>query len=144
GLLSGADSPLLTVTPTRIHALIRFLPTLLLGSLGGAVAYTLHLPLPWLLGAMFATTCASLAGIRLRSPGRGRRGVLAVIGVMLGSAFTPDLSGGLVPWIISLTVMLLATAVMMAFSVWFSHRVAGHSRETALYSGVPGGVSTVT
>ncbi|TFH88760.1 AbrB family transcriptional regulator [Billgrantia azerbaijanica] len=125
-------------------ALGRFLPTLALGLAGGGLAYALHLPLPWLLGALIATTLASLGGARLRSPGRGRQGVLVVIGVMLGSAFTPDLSGDLPRWGASLALMLLATAAMMAFSVWFSHRVAGHSRETALYSGVPGGVSTVT
>lgn len=122
----------------------RFLPTLALGLGGGGLAYALHLPLPWLLGAMLATTVASLAGARLRSPGRGRQGVLVVIGVMLGAAFTPEMTGDLTLWGASLSMMLLATAVMMAFSVWFSRRVAGHSLDTALYAGVPGGVSAVT
>ncbi|SEL12203.1 AbrB family transcriptional regulator [Halomonas daqiaonensis] len=122
----------------------RFLPTLALGLGGGGLAYALHLPLPWLLGAMLATTVASLAGARLRSPGRGRQGVLVVIGVMLGAAFTPEMTGGLTLWGASLSMMLLATAVMMAFSVWFSRRIAGHSLDTALYAGVPGGVSAVT
>ncbi len=129
---------------TRLAALGRFLPTLALGLVGGALAYWLDVPLPWLLGAMFATTLASLAGARLRSPGRGRKGVLVVIGVMLGAAFTPEMSGDLPLWGASLSAMLLATAVMMAFSVWFSRRVAGHSLDTALYAGVPGGVSAVT
>lgn len=108
------------------------------------MAYWVQLPLPWLLGAMIATTAASLAGIPLKPPRKGRKGVLVVIGVMLGSAFTPDMSGEATLWGRSLVIMLIATAVMMAFSVWFSCRVAGYSRETALYSGVPGGVSTVT
>ncbi|QFT86180.1 Putative ammonia monooxygenase [Halomonas sp. THAF12] len=130
--------------PPALAALLRFLPTLFLGIAGGALAFAVNLPLPWLLGAMIATTVTSLAGVRLRSPGRGRKGVLVVIGVMLGSAFTPQLSGDLGLWSLSLAVMLVATAVMMAFSVWFSQRVAGHTRETSLYAGVPGGVSTVT
>ncbi|MDR5860714.1 AbrB family transcriptional regulator [Halomonas eurihalina] len=130
--------------PTALPALLRFLPTLALGIVGGALAFAVNLPLPWLLGAMIATTAASLSGVRLRSPGRGRKGVLVVIGVMLGTAFTPGMTGDLGLWSLSLAVMLVATAVMMAFSVWFSQRVAGHSRETALYAGVPGGVSTVT
>ncbi|MDQ7735084.1 AbrB family transcriptional regulator [Halomonas sp. SpR1] len=128
----------------RIGSLGRFLPTLALGLVGGGLAYWLQLPLPWLLGAMFATTAASLAGVPMKSPGKGRQGVLVVIGVMLGSAFTPEMTGEASLWGISLAVMLIATAVMMTFSVWFSCRVAGHSWETALYSGVPGGVSTVT
>ncbi|WP_280546236.1 AbrB family transcriptional regulator [Halomonas sp. 11-S5] len=129
---------------TRLTALSRFLPTLALGLAGGALAFWLDVPLPWLLGAMFATTLASLAGAQLRSPGRGRKGVLVVIGVMLGAAFTPEMSGDLSLWGASLSTMLLATAMMMAFSVWFSRRVAGHSLDTALYAGVPGGVSAVT
>ncbi|WP_275285734.1 AbrB family transcriptional regulator [Halomonas elongata] len=130
--------------PPIIASLLRFLPTLALGLAGGAAAFAVNLPLPWLLGAMIATTVASLCGARLRSPGRGRKGVLVVIGVMLGSAFTPQMSGDLGLWSLSLAVMLVATAAMMAFSVWFSQRIAGHSRETALYAGVPGGVSTIT
>ncbi|MBS9405515.1 AbrB family transcriptional regulator [Halomonas sp. TRM85114] len=122
----------------------RFLPTLVLGLAGGGLAYWLQMPLPWLLGAMLATTAASLMGCRLRSPGRGRKGVLVVIGVMLGSAFTPDMSGDLPLWGASLVIMLLATAMMMGFSVWFSRRIAHHSLDTALYAGVPGGVSAVT
>ncbi|WP_168014670.1 AbrB family transcriptional regulator [Halomonas salinarum] len=132
-------------TPTpRLTALARFLPTLGLGLVGGAIGFWLDLPLPWLLGAMIATTVASLGGTRLRSPGRGRKGVLVVIGVMLGSAFHPGVNIDVAAWSASLGIMLVATAVMMAFSVWFSRRVAGYSLETALYGGVPGGVSTVT
>ncbi|WP_236645332.1 AbrB family transcriptional regulator [Aidingimonas lacisalsi] len=128
----------------RMIAIGKFLPTLFLGIGGGGLAYWLHMPLPWLLGAMITTTAVSLAGVRLRPPTSSRKAVLVVIGVMLGSAFTPDLSGDVILWGTSLIIMLLITAVMMAFSVWFSHRVAGYSLDTALYSGVPGGVSVVT
>lgn len=132
------------IRETRLVSLGKFLPTLALGFVGGGIAYWLHLPLPWLLGAMLATTATSLLGVRLHPPRESRRGVLVIIGVMLGSAFTSDLSGNLIPWGMSLAIMLLATAVMMIMSVWFSHRVAGYSLDTALYAGVPGGVSAVT
>ncbi len=121
----------------------RFLPTLALGSLGGFIAYLIDLPLPWLLGALITTTLASLAGVRLGSPGRLRKGVLVVIGVMLGSAFTPELSGDITAWAASAAIMLAATAVMMVVAVAFSYRVAGHSLDTALYAGAPGGLSAL-
>ncbi|WP_311957610.1 AbrB family transcriptional regulator [Halomonas garicola] len=127
-----------------LSSLRRLLPALALGLAGGTLAFALHLPLPWLLGAMLATTAASLAGVELHSPARSRQGVLVVIGVMLGSAFTPDISGALGRWSLSLAIMLVATAAMMVFSVWFSRRIAGYSPDTALYAGVPGGVSLVT
>lgn len=130
--------------PSAFSSLLRFLPTLSLGLAGGTLAFVVNLPLPWLLGAMIVTTAASLAGVPLRSPGRARKSVLVVIGVMLGSAFDQRLDINVTAWGASLSIMLLATAVMMAFSVWFLRRMTGHSLETALYAGVPGGVSTVT
>lgn len=129
---------------TYLVATGRLLPTLIIGGLGGGLAYWLHMPLPWLLGALIATTLCSLAGARLRSPGGSRKAVLVVIGVMLGSAFTPDMSGDIARWSASFAIMLLATAVMMAFSVWFGRRIAGYSMETAMYAGTPGGVSAIT
>lgn len=128
----------------RLVSTGKFMPTLALGAAGGGVAYWLDTPLPWLLGALIATTVASLAGVRLRSPGASRKAVLVVIGVMLGSAFTPGMTGDIGLWSASLVLMLLVTAVMMGFSVWFGRRVAGYSMDTAMYSGVPGGVSAVT
>jgi len=142
--MTGGHRRLNNTLTSRLAALGRFLPTLGLGLAGGAIAFRLGLPLPWLLGAMIATTIASLGGARLRSPGRGRKGVLVVIGVMLGSAFHQGLNIDVAAWSASLAIMLLATAVMMAFSVWFSRKIAGYSLETSLYAGVPGGVSTVT
>uniref|UniRef100_UPI003A8F5AFF AbrB family transcriptional regulator n=1 Tax=Halomonas cupida TaxID=44933 RepID=UPI003A8F5AFF len=130
-------------SPAAAQGLLRYLPTLALGTIGGSIAWLCHLPLPWLLGAMIATTLTSLAGIRLGSPGRARQAVLVIIGVMLGSAFTPELSGDLTSWVLSLAIMLAATAAMMVVAVWFSWRVAGQSLDTALYSGAPGGLSVL-
>lgn len=128
----------------RCVATGKLLPTLAIGAVGGGIAYALDVPLPWLLGALIATTLLSLGGVRLRAPTTSRKAVLVVIGVMLGAAFTPDIAGDVTLWGTSLVLMLLTTAVMMAFSVWFGRRIAGYSMDTAMYSGVPGGVSAVT
>ena len=60
-----------------------------LGALGGALFTALDLPLPWLLGALACTTAASLAGVRFVMPDGLRRAMIGVLGVMLGSTFTP-------------------------------------------------------
>lgn len=122
----------------------KLLPTLVIGAVGGSIAYALDIPLPWLLGALIATTLLSLSGVQLRAPTTSRKAVLVVIGVMLGAAFTPDMAGDVTLWGTSLVLMLLTTALMMAFSLWFGRRIAGYSMDTAMYSGVPGGVSAVT
>lgn len=128
----------------QVRAGSRLLPALAVGTAGGGLAYALHTPLPWLLGALIATTVLSLAGVRQQAPTRSRKAVLVVVGVMLGSAFTPDLAGDVGLWGVSLAVMLVATAIMMLVSFWLGRRVAGHSVETAVYAGMPGGISSVT
>lgn len=132
----------------RIEALLgkskHFLPTLSVGAVGGGLAFWCTLPLPWLLGALLATTACSLLGIRLHPPKALRKVVLVVIGVLLGSAFSPDIAGDITVWSASLAIMLVVTFIMMAFSVWFCRKIAGYSEATALYSGVPGGLSAVT
>lgn len=117
---------------------------MLVGSVGGSLAYVSDMPLPWLLGAMLSTTALSLTKIRLPAPTASRKVVLAVIGVMLGSAFTPNIAGNAGQWGASLVIMLISTVFMMVVSVWLSHRVAGNSMETSVYAGMPGGLSVVT
>lgn len=93
---------------------------------------------------MLATTALSLANVRLPAPAKSRKVVLAVIGVMLGSAFTPSMAGDVGIWGASLIIMLISTVFMMVVSVWLSRRVAGNSTETAIYAGMPGGLSAAT
>ena len=99
----------------RCIATGKLLPTLAVGAAGGGIAYAFDIPLPWLLGALIATTVLSLGGVRLRAPTTSRKAVLVVIGVMLGAAFTPDMTGDVALWGTSLVLMLLATAVMITY-----------------------------
>lgn len=60
-----------------------------IGGLGGLVFHQSSLPLPWMLGALTATMAASIAGWPIRGQIRLRPGIVAGIGVLLGSRFTP-------------------------------------------------------
>ena len=77
----------------------RQLPKLLLalaiGTLGGAAASWLALPLPWMIGAMTATTAAAVAGAPIVLPQGLRSVMVAVLGVMLGSGFAAPLASRL-------------------------------------------------
>lgn len=128
----------------RYSAGVKLLPTLVVGAAGSILAYSVQMPLPWLLGALLATTLLSLGGVQLPAPATSRKAVLLVIGVVLGSAFKPDMAGDVGRWGASLVIMLTSTAVMMAVSVWLSRRVTGNSMTTSIYAGMPGGLSAVT
>ena len=111
------------------------------GAAGAAVFALLDLPLPWMLGALTATTVASLSGIRPQVPQRLRTAMVAVLGLMLGSAFTPDLLARLSQWAGSLTVLLVAMAATTALVVAYLRHRSGMSLVTAFFAGAPGGIN---
>lgn len=122
----------------------RILPALLalLVGAGGGVAFAqLGLPLPWMLGALTATLVAAVAGVRLHLPMAIRPPVIVVIGVLLGSGFTPDLLAQAGGWAVSLLAMAVYLAVAAAVVVPFYARVGGFDRVTAYFAGMPGGLT---
>jgi membrane AbrB-like protein len=111
------------------------------GAAGGAVFYALSLPLPWMLGALTSTMIVSLAGLRMQAPVRIRAAVVAVIGVLLGANFTPDLMSQALDWAVSLVLLaayLLASILLVM--PWY-RRVGGFDAVTAYFSGMPGGLT---
>jgi uncharacterized protein len=121
--------------------LARTLAGLALGTLGGLLFHVLSLPLPWMLGALCATMAAAIGGLPVQGPIRLRPAIVAVIGVLLGARFTPDVvqqagQAGIALGI--LTVYLVAVAaVVVPF-----YRVFGRQDwTTAYFAGMPGGLS---
>jgi uncharacterized protein len=114
---------------------------LALGTFGGAVFHLLNLPLPWMLGALFATMAASLANAPILGPARLRPAVVAVIGVLLGSRFTPDIIAEAGSWIGTVAI-LMAYVVVVAVVVVPFYRFAGRfDWVTAYFAGMPGGLT---
>ena len=68
----------------------RVLLALVIGAIGGALFHQLDMPLAWMIGAMVFTTGAALCGLKIAMPIGLRSFMVAVLGVMLGSAFTPE------------------------------------------------------
>jgi uncharacterized protein len=124
------------------HSLTRAkLMTLALGIPGGALFYLLNLPLPWMLGAMAATTVAAISGVRVALMPGLRLVFVAILGVMLGSAFTPEVVGGLAKWVGSFAWLGLYVVVATA-GVWlFYRRMARYDTATAYFSAAPGGLN---
>ncbi|MEE8504878.1 MAG: AbrB family transcriptional regulator, partial [Kiloniellales bacterium] len=92
---------LLTPTPGRT------ILALALGAGGGWAAHQLQLPLPWMIGAMCATTVASAAGAPVAMPIIFRHIMVAVLGLMLGSSFSPEILDRLGDWAASLAMLVL-------------------------------------
>ena len=114
---------------------------LLLGAAGGYLFDLASLPLPWMLGALSASMAAAVAGLPVLPPARIRPAVVAVIGVLLGARFTPDVLGQAAAWggsVAILAVYVLAVAVVVVPFYRFAGRM---DWTTAYFSGMPGGLA---
>ncbi|MBC7907322.1 MAG: AbrB family transcriptional regulator [Rhodospirillaceae bacterium] len=94
-----------------------------------------------MLGSMTACTMAALSGARQMVPLSLRSVMIAVLGLMLGSAFTPALWGQVPQWSVSLTALFVAMAATTVLVMAYLRRVAGLGIITAYFSAAPGGLN---
>lgn len=115
--------------------------TLALGLVGGALFAALHLPLPWLLGALVFNMIGSFSGLRLGLSGYVRTPVLAVLGVTIGSALAPDVVDRAQEWWLTLTAMTLFVVTASPFAIFYCRKIIGFDVVSATYAGIPGGLT---
>ncbi len=119
----------------------RLAGTLALAALGGSLFAWIGTPLAWMLGAMFFTTIASLAGAPTYMSLTLRKAMLAILGIMLGSSFRPEIISQAVQWLPSMGVMLGFMALITTLSYQYFRRVAGLDKATSYFSSAPGGLT---
>ncbi len=101
----------------------------------------IRMPLPWMLGPMFAVGMAGISGRRVGEIRGGRQAGQLVVGCALGLYFTPDVSrhilnfGGYI-----LAAAFLAIAIGALGGVVLK-RISGVTAVTAFFASVPGGAS---
>ena len=114
---------------------------LVIGGLGGWAASELELPLPWMIGAMGTTTLAAILGLEIAVPMRLRGVMVALLGLMLGSRFSPEILDRLADWALTLTMLAAYIAVAAGAGLLYFKRFARYDRITAYFSAMPGGLS---
>jgi membrane AbrB-like protein len=115
--------------------------TLAIGAAGGALLYWARMPLAWMIGALIFVTIFAVAGAPMRMTQRIRQPMVAILGVMLGSAFSPEMAERLPSW--WATISLLAVYVLLTTLIlyrYFRH-LFGCDRVTAFCAGTPGGLN---
>ncbi|WP_081858377.1 AbrB family transcriptional regulator [Pseudorhizobium pelagicum] len=130
--------------PRSRQSLLYTIRTLALGTVGGYVGYCLGIPLGWLLGAMTVTVGLAMKGVRVTSSKRPRVVMIAVIGLMVGSAFKPEVLHHAQEWWMSLAAVAIYTFITAAFGIYVCRRLGKLEPATAALSGMPGGLSEMT
>ncbi len=114
--------------------LLRLTKALAIGTAGGALFFALKMPLAWMMGAMVLTTLAALFGVSLHVPGRLRAVMVAILGVLLGSTFTPEALDRVLEWPITLASLVLYLVVVTGMLYVYFRRIMGFDPATAYFS----------
>lgn len=114
--------------------------TLSAAILGVAAFWALSLPLPFLLGPMFACLLAALAGARLKGTAGVSDLMRTVLGVAVGASVTPELLGRIGEMAATVALVPLFVLIIGAIGYPYFRRVCGFDRPTAYYCAMPGGL----
>ncbi|MEM7177382.1 MAG: AbrB family transcriptional regulator [Pseudomonadota bacterium] len=116
---------------------------LAVGTIGGVLADWAHVPLAWMLGALFLTMAASLAGLPVQVPTWLRMNFIILIGLFLGESFDRLTLEEFARWPVTLAGAVLYVPVGAYAAYVFFRHVAREDRNTAICEAVPGGLSAV-
>lgn len=121
--------------------ILRYLPTLAVGAVGGWLMFLVNAPLPWFFGSLFTVAAINLCGYRIRGP-RGSRQVGQIfIGTTIGLYFTPAVAAIVaahLPWMVLAAVVSIG---MGGIGALILVRVARVDSATAFFGNVPGGMA---
>lgn len=100
----------------------------------------LHLPLPWLLGPIFACLIAALAGVSMRAIKPLNEAMRTILGVAVGATFTTTLLASMVGMWPTLLMIPVMTSLIGLVGVAYFQRLWGFDFATSYYGSMPGGL----
>ena len=119
------------------------LKSLSIGAVGGALFYAANLPLAWMMGSMCILTVFAIKGADLTVNNNLRKMMTAVLGIMLGTSFTPETVNHITAWSGGLVLLLVNVALTMFVTYVYYRRVGGFDHTTAYFSSAPGGFNVM-
>lgn len=107
----------------------------------GVVAFSLlSLPLPWLLGPIFACLPAALLGVPMRGIGWLNNSMRTILGVAVGATLTPAVIATFPAMWSTLLLVPVMVILIGILGVPYFQRVCGYDFPTAYYATMPGGL----
>jgi len=123
-------------SPTRLR---KQLITLIVAAVGVVLFWLADMPLPFLLGPLFACLAAAMVGATLADSGQVGVMMRTVLGVAVGSSITPDLLTRLPGMAYSVALVPLFVLIIGLIGYPFFRRVCGFDGPTSYYAAMPGG-----
>ena len=98
------------------NTLIKNIISLLVGGLGGYIFYLYNFPLPWMLGSFFISLLISIKFSYFFVDNRLRKIALPILGVLIGSSFTPAILSKIYAWPKGIALIVMYTLIVTFFS----------------------------
>ncbi len=133
------NSPLMPLPPRSASQTL--LLTLLIGFISAILCQWINTPLPWMIGPLFSTAAARMAGAELRCPVQVREAGQWAIGTALGLYFTPPVLRVLVSYSGFILAGVLFALLLGLVCGWILHKISGTDRTTAFFAMAVGGAS---
>ena len=107
---------------------------------GATVFSASELPLPFLLGPMFACVLAALLRVPVSGFGIAGDATRTVLGVAVGASITPELFDRMDEMAVTLALTPVFVVIIGALGYPYFRYVCGFSKPTAYFSAMPGGL----
>jgi membrane AbrB-like protein len=123
--------------------LVKWVLALLIGAAGGLIFHVLNMPLAWMLGPMTFNAVAALSRLPVAVPRRVRMPWQALLGIYIGSAFSPETAARVGDWPWSIAALWVFTLLATGLVTVYYRCLVGFDAPTALFSATPGALSAV-
>jgi len=125
----------------NFKSLTQMLFALFIGTCGSILFIFLNLPLPWLLGAIFASSIAMrFDNLPIQSPKTFSPPARIFIGLTIGSAFTPEILQYLDVYFFSLLLVIPFTILTIVCGTYYYYKFLKYDIKTSYLGSIPGGV----
>jgi membrane AbrB-like protein len=125
---------------TALDAVAAFL----IGAAGGALFYLIGAPLPWTLGSLAAVALFAVAGGRWLMPPPVRELARPVVGLLAGSAFTPEVVASVGEWWGAIFFIAVYSLIVSALGFLFFRKLCRLDPVTSYFASAPGGLGELT
>ena len=114
--------------------------TMVIALLGVGAFDAIDLPLPWLLGPIFACLIAALVGVPLRGVKLVNDAMRGILGVAVGATITTALLATMAGMWATLILIPIMVACIAILGVPYFQRIWGFDFATSYYAAMPGGL----
>ena len=117
---------------------------ILIGFLGGYIGTLTHLPLPWLLGSLFANLIIAFTKFKISFSNKLLSPIFLLIGIILGGTLNVTLLHKVHLWIFSSAMMILYVLFSTYVVFWYFYKFAKFSKSTSVFSSLPGALAPIS